>query len=134
MKKFFGEFKTFALRGNVMDLAIGVIIGGAFSAITTSLVNDVVMPVINMLAGGVDFQTWEVPLPTLYAGAEPVIMKPGLFINTVINFVIIAFILFLVVRTMNRLKKKEEAAPPAPPEPTKEELLLTEIRDILKDQ
>lgn len=137
MKKFFGEFKTFITRGNVVDLAIGVIIGGAFSAITTALVDSVVMPVINMLIGGIDFQTWEIALPTLYKNAEPVIMRPGLFINAIVNFVIIALVLFSIVKAMNSLRRKKDEAPeepPAPPEPTKEELLLTEIRDLLKDR
>lgn len=138
------EFKDFINRGNVIDLAVAVIIGGAFGAITTSLVNEVVMPVIGMLVGGMDFSALGIILKdaSQYASvAEAVeagapVIQYGAFINTVINFLIIAFVLFLVVKTVNqmqdRLKKpEEEPAPAAPPEPSAEEKLLTEIRDAL---
>jgi large conductance mechanosensitive channel len=134
------EFKEFAMRGNVVDLAIGVIIGAAFGKIVTSLVNDVLMPPIGLLLGNVDFSnlflnlngSFETVEAATTAGAP--IVKYGLFINTVIDFVIVAFVIFLVVKGINRLKRKEEAAPPAPPAPSAEEKLLTDIRDILKAQ
>ena len=136
MKKFFSEFQTFAVKGNVVDLAIGVIIGTAFSAVTSSLINDVFMPVLGIFLGGVDFQRWQINLPNLFNSSTPPVMYPGRLINAIVNFIIIAFVLFIVVKLINKAKAKSEAAaePPAPPEPTKEELLLTEIRDILKDK
>ncbi len=135
-KGFIAEFKEFALKGNVIDLAVGVIVGGAFSTITNSLINDLVMPVIGMFLGGIDFSSWVVNLPNLYGG-DPIPMNIGLFINTVINFLVLALVVFMMVKAINKARaKKEEPAPePAPepePEPTKEELLLTEIRDLLK--
>ena len=134
------EFKQFAMRGNVVDLAVGVIIGAAFGKIITSLVNDVIMQPIGLLTGKVDFKGLYLNLSSktfatlseAEAAKAPVI-KYGVFINTTIEFLIVAFCVFLMVRTMNKLIKKEEAKPaPPPPEPTKEEKLLTEIRDILK--
>lgn len=133
------EFKEFAMRGNVIDMAIGIVLGGAFGKIVTSFVKDILMPPIGMLLGGVDFKefyinlsggTYESLAAAQEAGAAT--MNIGLWVNTVIDFVIIAFAIFLVVRQMNKLKKKEEEAPPKPPEPSKEETLLTEIRDLLK--
>jgi len=132
------EFKEFAMRGNVVDLAIGVIIGAAFGKIVTSLVNDVLMPPIGLLLGNVDFSNLFLNLKGSYetvdaattAGAP--IVKYGLFINTVIDFVIVAFVIFLVVKGINRLKKKQEAAPP--PGPSTQEKLLMEIRDALRAQ
>lgn len=125
---FLKEFKEFAVKGNVVDMAIGVIIGIAFGKIVSSVVADVIMPPIGLMLGGMDFASLAI---VLKEGAEPVLLKYGVFINTIIDFIIIAFVLFLVVKGINRLKKKEEAAPPAP-EPSNEEKLLTEIRDILK--
>jgi len=133
----FKEFKEFAMRGNVVDLAVGIIIGGAFGKIVTSLVTDVIMPPIGLLMGGVDFSNLFVNLgsgdyPSLAAARDagaPVIGY-GSFVNTVLDFVIVAFAIFLLVRTLNRLKKAEP--PPPPPGPTAEEKLLTEIRDLLK--
>lgn len=125
---FLKEFKEFAVKGNVVDMAIGVIIGIAFGKIVSSVVADVIMPPIGLLLGGMDFASLAI---VLKEGAEPVLLKYGVFINTIIDFIIIAFVLFLAVKGINRLKKKEEAAPPAP-EPSNEEKLLTEIRDILK--
>ncbi len=130
------EFKEFAMRGNVVDLAIGVIIGAAFGKIITSLVNDVLMPPIGLLLGNVDFSnlflnlngTYETVEAATTAGAP--IVKYGLFINTVIDFLIVAFVIFLVVKGLNKLKKKQEAAPP--PGPSTQEKLLMEIRDVLK--
>jgi large conductance mechanosensitive channel len=133
------EFKEFAMRGNVMDMAVGIIIGGAFGKIVSSLVNDVIMPPIGLIMGGVDFSGLFVPLngeeyATLDAAKEAgaATLNYGMFVQTVIDFVILAFAIFMMVKWMNNLKKKEEAAPPPPPpEPTKEEKLLTEIRDLL---
>ena len=138
----FGEFKKFILKGNVMDLAVGVIIGGAFSAIVKSLVDDVLMPIIGAIFGGLDFSNYFAPLAegvtasTLDAAKEQgAVLAYGSFITAVINFLIIGFIIFLIVRSVNRLleaaKEEEEAAPAAPPA---QEVLLTEIRDLLKDK
>jgi large conductance mechanosensitive channel len=132
IKKFFGEFKTFAVKGNVLDLAIGVIIGGAFSKIVSSVVNDVAMPILGMFLGGLDFQNLAINLPRFFNQPDPIELKLGIFINTVIEFVILAFIVFLFVKGVNKIKKKPEA--PKPAEPTREEKLLAEIRDILKDR
>lgn len=121
------EFKSFAIKGNVLDLAIGVIIGGAFGKIVTSLVNDIIMPVFGLILGGIDFSQLE-----LLVG--DVGIKYGAFIQSIIDFLIIAFSIFLFIRALNRFKKKEEVKPEAPAEPTKEETLLIEIRDILKEK
>ncbi len=132
------EFKTFAMRGNVMDMAIGIIIGGAFGKIVSSFVSDVIMPPIGLLVGGADFSELKVTLKeAVMSGAEvvtpAVTMNYGAFVNTVIDFIIIAFAIFMVIKAMNNLKKKEEAKPaPAPPAPSNEEKLLSEIRDLLK--
>jgi len=133
------EFKDFAMRGNVVDMAVGIVIGGAFGKIVSSFVADVIMPPIGLLMGGVDFGSLFINLgdtayATLAAAEEagaPVI-KYGAFINTVLDFVIIAFAIFMVVKAMNAAKKEEEEAPAAPPAPSKEEVLLTEIRDALR--
>jgi large conductance mechanosensitive channel len=122
------EFKDFAMRGNVVDMAVGVIIGAAFGKITTSMVNDVMMPPIGVLLGGVDFSDRAVEIVAATADKPAVLLRYGTFINTVIDFVIVAFAIFLVVKLMNTLKKTE---PPPPAAPTKEEVLLTEIRDAL---
>jgi large conductance mechanosensitive channel len=134
------EFKKFALRGNVVDLAIGVIIGAAFGKIVESLVNDVIMPIVGRIAGGLDFTNHFLGLtPASKAAATYDAAKKagatlgyGNFITIAVNFLIVAFVMFLVVRAMNRLLKKEEAAPPPPAPPSKEVVLLTEIRDLLK--
>ena len=136
------EFKEFAMRGNVMDMAVGIIIGAAFGKIVTSLVNDVVMPPIGLLMGNVDFSNLFVNLTmgsdyASIAAAEAAgapIIKYGMFINTVLDFAIVAFAIFLLIRALNKLKKKQEAAPAAPPGPSGEEKLLREIRDLLKSQ
>jgi large conductance mechanosensitive channel len=135
----FDEFKKFALKGNVMDMAVGIIIGGAFGKIISSFVGDVLMPPIGMLMGGVDFTTLYYSLngetyATLEAAIEAgaPLIRYGSFIQTVIDFLIIAFSIFMMVRTMNRMKAKEEAAPAAPPKPSSQEVLLGEIRDLLK--
>ena len=131
------EFKTFAMRGNVVDMAVGIIIGGAFGKIVTSLVNDVVMPPIGLLIGGVDFSELKLVLKEASVDAAgtaipAVSINYGLLLNTIINFLIIAFCIFMVIKAMNAAKKKEETAPAAPPAPPVQEQLLTEIRDILK--
>jgi large conductance mechanosensitive channel len=133
------EFKAFAMRGNVVDMAVGIIIGAAFGRIVSSLVNDVIMPPIGLLMGNLDFSDLYINLSTQaynsLAAAEEAgapVIKYGTFINNIIDFVIVAFAIFLVIRAMNKLKKKEEEAPPAPPEPSAEEKLLTEIRDALR--
>jgi large conductance mechanosensitive channel len=136
------EFKEFAMRGNVMDMAVGIIIGAAFGKIVTSLVNDVVMPPIGLLMGNVDFGDLFVNLTrsgeyASVAAAEAAgapIIKYGMFINTVLDFVIVAFAIFLLIRALNKLRKKQEAAPAPPPGPTVEQKLLGEIRDLLKAQ
>src|SRR6266446_6014399 len=134
------EFKKFAMRGNVVDLAIGVIIGAAFGKIIDSLVNDVIMPVIGRLTGGLDFTNYFIGLtpaasqaPTYDAAKKAgATLGYGTFITVSVNFIIIAFVLFLMIRGINRIIKKEEATPPPPAPPTKEQELLAEIRDLLK--
>lgn len=126
------EFKSFAMRGNVVDMAVGIVIGGAFGKIVSSFVADVLMPPIGMLLGNVDFSDLTVTLQAASEGAEAVTLRYGVFIQTVVDFVIIAFAIFMVVKAMNTVMKKEEEAPPAPPKPSKEEELLTEIRDALR--
>ena len=133
------EFKEFAMRGNVVDLAVGVIIGGAFGKIVTSMTNDVIMPVVGLLLGKVDFSNLFINLGngdynTLKAATDAgaPILKYGVFLNTVLDFVILAFIIFLMVRAMNRMKAA--APPPAPPGPTPDQQLLTEIRDLLQSR
>lgn len=126
------EFKDFAMRGNVVDMAVGIIIGAAFGKIVSSFVADVIMPPIGVLIGGVDFTNLAVTIQDATAEAEAVTIKYGAFIQTVFDFLIVAFAIFMAIKFMNSLKKKEEEAPAAPPEPTKEEVLLAEIRDLLK--
>jgi large conductance mechanosensitive channel len=126
------EFKDFAMRGNVVDMAVGIVIGGAFGKIVSSFVQDVIMPPIGVLLGGVDFAQLGWVIKEATESADAVIIKYGAFINTVIDFVIIAFAIFMVVKGMNSMKKKEEEKPAAPPAPSKEETLLSEIRDLLK--
>ena len=126
------EFKQFAMRGNVMDMAIGIIIGAAFGKIISSIVSDVIMPPIGLLLGGVDFSNLAVTLKEGSEGVQPVLLKYGVFINTVIDFLIIAFAIFMVVKGINAMKKKEEEKPSAPPVPTKSEILLEEIRNELR--
>ena len=135
MKKFFLEFKEFAMRGNVLDMAVGVILGGAFGKITTSLVNDVFMPLIGMLIGGVDLGKLNIVLKPATDTAEAVTLGIGTFLTTIIDFVLVAFVIFLMIKTINRLrrKKEEEPEPEKPKDPTTEEL-LAEIRDLLKEQ
>ncbi|HRQ65130.1 MAG TPA: large-conductance mechanosensitive channel protein MscL [Xanthomonadaceae bacterium] len=126
------EFKTFALRGNVVDLAVGVVIGAAFGKIVGSLVDHVIMPPIGLLIGGVDFSDIGITLRAATEEAPAVVMQVGTFINTLIQFIIIAFAIFLVVKAINRMQRKEAAKPAPPPVPSAEEVLLTEIRDLLR--
>ena len=130
MKKFLEEFKAFAMRGNVMDLAVGVIVGGAFSAITNSLINDIINPILGMFAGDgtalVESLAFSLP-----GGGE---LMLGSFINAILNFIVMAFVVFCLVKALNKLSRKKEEAPTAPPAPSKEEQLLAEIRDLLKSK
>ena len=125
------EFKEFAMRGNVLDMAIGIVIGAAFGAIVTSFVDDLLMPPIGLLLGGVDFTNLAVTLRAASADTPAVVIGYGKFIQTVVDFTIIAFAIFIAVKGINTLKRKEEEAPKPPPEPSKEEVLLGEIRDLL---
>ena len=129
--KLFDEFKAFVMRGNVVDLAVGVIIGGAFGKIVTSLVNDIFMPIIGMILGNVNFTSLEIKLGEPVEGAEQAAIRYGAFIQEIVNFLIIALCIFMVIKVVNKLQKKKEEAPAPAPEPTKEEVLLTEIRDAL---
>jgi large conductance mechanosensitive channel len=133
------EFRDFAMKGNVVDLAVGVIIGAAFGAIVSSLVADVIMPLIGAVSGGLDFSNYFLGLSKAVTASnladakkQGAVLAYGSFLTITLNFVIVAFVLFIVIRLMNQLKRKEAAAPAAPPKPTREEELLTEIRDLLK--
>lgn len=142
MKKFFEEFKAFAMRGNVIDMAVGVVIGGAFGKISTSIVNDIIMPIVSMLTGGVDFSAWKLVLKAAEGEAAEVAINFGNLISVVLDFIIIAFAVFCMVKALNKMHEKlskpepkaEEPAPEPEPEPSAEEKLLTEIRDLLKEQ
>ena len=127
------EFKDFAMRGNVVDMAVGIVIGGAFGKIVSSFVSDVLMPPIGMMMGGVDFSDLSIVLQAAQGEVAAVTLNYGSFIQTVVDFIIIAFAIFMVVKAMNNMKKKEEEAPAEPPKPTAEVELLTEIRDSLKN-
>lgn len=126
------EFREFAMRGNVVDMAVGIIIGGAFGKIVSSLVNDVLMPPLGLLLGGMDFTRFAVTLKEAAGDVPAVTLKYGQFIQHAIDFVIVAFAIFLLIKGMNRLRRKAEEAPAAPPAPPKQEVLLEEIRDLLK--
>jgi len=128
------EFRDFAVRGNVVDMAVGIVMGGAFGKIVSSFVGDVLMPPIGLLLGGVDFSDLAVTMKDAADGAPAVTLNYGAFIQTIVDFTIIAFAIFLVVKAMNTVIKKKEAAPPPPPGPSKEEVLLTEIRDALRSR
>lgn len=133
--KLIEEFKTFALKGNVVDMAVGIIIGGAFGKIVASFVSDIIMPPIGLLVGGVNFTELSYVMKEAVGETPAVTLNYGNFIQVLIDFLIIAFAIFMMIKAMNSMKKKEEAvpaAPPAPPAPTNEEQLLTEIRDLLK--
>ena len=128
---FIQEFKTFAMRSNVIDMAVGIIIGGAFGKIVSSFVADVIMPPLGILIGSVNFTDLSITLKQASGEVAAVTLNYGKFIQSVVDFIIIAFAIFAVIKAMNSLKKKEEAAPAPPPEPSKQEILLTEIRDAL---
>ncbi len=130
--KMIKEFKEFAMKGNVVDMAIGIIIGAAFGKIVSSLVADVIMPPIGVILGGVDFSNLAITIKRATLDSPAVVIGYGRFIQTLVDFIIIAFALFFVVRAINSLKKKQEEVPQVPPAPSKEEQLLAEIRDLLK--
>jgi len=127
------EFREFAVKGNVVDMAVGIIIGAAFGRIVSSFVSDVITPPLGYLIGGVDFTKLAITLPALQAGKEDVTIRYGVFLQTMFDFVIVAFAIFMAVKMINRLKRKEEVAPSTPPPPpSRQEVLLEEIRDLLK--
>ncbi|MCW3147116.1 large-conductance mechanosensitive channel protein MscL [Stutzerimonas stutzeri] len=128
------EFKAFAMRGNVIDMAVGIIIGAAFGKIVSAFVDGVIMPPLGLLIGGVDFSDLAIVLKEAVGEAPAVLLRYGAFIQTVVDFLIVAFAIFIAIKAMNSLRRKEAEAPAAPPAPTKEELLLTEIRDLLREQ
>jgi large conductance mechanosensitive channel len=128
------EFKAFAVKGNMIDMAVGIIIGAAFGKIVSSLVGDVIMPPLGMIIGGVDFSDLAITLKAAEGETPAVLLAYGKFIQTIIDFTIIAFAIFIGIKAINKLKREEEAAPAAPPAPTKDQELLTEIRDLLKAQ
>ena len=137
MKKFFAEFKAFAMRGNVLDMAVGVVIGGAFGKITTSLVNDIIMPLISMLTGGIDFSSWKWVVKAAEGDAAEVAVNFGSFVAVVLDFIIIAFAVFVMVKAINKLshlRKEEEAKKEEAPKGPTTEQLLAEIRDLMKEQ
>lgn len=126
------EFKQFAMRGNVIDLAVGVVIGAAFGKIVSALVSGIIMPVIGVLVGGVNFADLAITLKPAADGGEPVLLQYGLFVQSTVDFVIIAFAIFIAIKLINKMQRKQEEAPPVPAEPSAEVQLLTEIRDALK--
>lgn len=130
---FFKEFRDFAMRGNVVDLAVGVIIGAAFGKIVSSLVANIIMPPLGLLIGGVDFKQFKWVIKPAEGATPPVVMEYGVFIQNVFDFIIVAFAIFIAIKLMNKLHKKKEVEKPAP-KPSAEEVLLTEIRDLLKQQ
>lgn len=130
---FIKEFKKFALRGNVLDMAVGVIIGGTFSKIVNSMVNDIIMPIIGILTGKIDISSLQFLIPSSIVGGEPVVIKYGQFLQNILNFLIIGISIFFMVKLVNKIIKKQEDEKPAP-KPTNEEILLTEIRDLLKEK
>ncbi|MCL2046131.1 MAG: large-conductance mechanosensitive channel protein MscL [Oscillospiraceae bacterium] len=133
MKKILAEFKSFAIKGNMFDMAVGIIVGGAFSAVVNSIVTNIITPLIGILVG-VNLKDWKVVLPRLYGNAEPSVLNIGMFLDSLINLFVVSVTMFIIVKAINTFRKKNEAAEPAPPKPSKEELLLEEIRDILKEQ
>jgi len=130
--KILDEFKAFAMKGNVVDMSVGIIIGLAFGKIVSSAVNDIIMPPIGLLLGGVNFTDLKVVMKAATETVPAVTWNYGNFIQVIIDFLIVAFVVFMLIKAINITKKKEAAAPPAPPAPTKDQVLLTEIRDLLK--
>ena len=134
MKKLVSEFKEFAMRGNVMDMAVGVVIGAACGKIVSSLVADIIMPVLSLVTGRINLTALAVTIPAAMGSPKPIIITYGNFLQTVLDFIAVAFSIFLVIKASNRLKRKKEETPPAAPEISREEALLTEIRDLLKKE
>lgn len=140
MSNFLKEFKDFAMRGNVLDMAIGVVIGAAFGKIVSSLVDDLIMPLVGVATGGMNFTDYKIMIKGAVTDAAGAVITPevtlnwGTWVQTVVNFLIVAFCIFVMIKAINRFKRKEEEAPAAPPVPTKEEELLTQIRDLLQSQ
>ena len=128
------EFREFAVKGNVVDMAVGIIIGAAFGKIVSSLVSDIVTPPLGYIIGGVDFTQLAATLPSIREGAEPVTIRYGVFLQATFDFILVALAIFLLVKMINRLRRAEEAKPAAPPIPPRQEVLLEEIRDLLKQQ
>jgi len=128
------EFKEFAMKGNLVDMAVAFVMGAAFGKLVRSFIDGLVMPLVGYLTSGTDFSNLVLTLPNFREGAEPVVLTYGAFITVLIDFLVVAFVMFLVIRGMNRLKRKEVAPPPADPTPSAEETLLTEIRDLLKKE
>jgi large conductance mechanosensitive channel len=133
MRKQLKEFKEFAMRGNVMDMAVGIVIGGAFGKIVSSLVANIIMPVLSLITGRINLAALSASIPAALGG-RPILITYGVFLQTVLDFIAIAFSIFLVIKFMNKLKRKKEDVPPTPSQPSKEEILLTEIRDLLKNK
>lgn len=140
MSKFLKEFKEFAMRGNVIDMAVGVVIGAAFGKIVSSLVDDLIMPLVGVATGGMNFTDYKIHIKDAVTDAAGTVITPevtlnwGSWVQTVVNFLIVAFCIFVMIKAINQFKRKQEEAPAAPPAPTKEETLLTEIRDLLQEQ
>ena len=132
MKKFFTDFKAFVSKGNVVDMAVGVVIGAAFGKIVSSLVDNIIMPAISLLTGSINISELAVTIPS--TTEEPISLQYGLFLQNVIDFFIIAFTIFVCIKIIGKFRRKKEEAPAAPPAPSKEEVLLTEIRDLLAEQ
>ena len=132
--KFFKEFKEFAVRGNVFDMAVGVIIGGAFSKIVSSMVNDIIMPLISIVIGRIDISSLVLSIPSPINTTEPILLKYGLFLQNTLDFIIIVFCIFIFIKFINNFKKKKEEALTPPSSPSAEEILLTEIRDLIKNK
>lgn len=126
------EFKSFAMKGNVIDMAVGIVIGAAFGKIVTSVVNDIIMPPLGLLIGGVNFTDLKIVMKPVFESNQAVTLNYGNFLQVCFDFLIVAFAVFMVIKAINSAKKKQEAQPATPPAPTKEEILLTEIRDLLK--
>ncbi|MFP1737490.1 large-conductance mechanosensitive channel protein MscL [Lonsdalea quercina] len=131
---FLKGFREFAMRGNVVDLAVGVIIGAAFGKIVSSLVSDIIMPPLGLLIGGIDFKQFHLVLREAHDNIPAVVMNYGVFIQNIFDFIIVALAIFVAINLMNKMRRKEEEKPAAPPKPSAEETLLTEIRDLLKEQ
>ena len=128
------EFREFAVKGNVVDMAVGIIIGAAFGKIVSSLVSDVVTPPLGYIIGGVDFSKLAITLPAMREGAEAITVRYGVFLQALFDFIIVAFAIFMIVKLINRVRRKEEVQPTAPPPPPRQEVLLEEIRDLLKQR